>query len=98
MKYPRLWKNKESGKEFRVMPWWEAVKEGDIEETNELGEMVTEVAGRPCKFGVITQIGFLLENEHGVWFGVNLSAAEHFEDLGEAIKKRRRRKNERSRG
>jgi hypothetical protein len=84
MKYPRRWKNKESGKELRVMPWWEQVKNGEAVETDELGQMLTEVAGQPCKMGVIVQVGYLLENEHGVWFGVGPSAAKSFEDLGEA--------------
>jgi len=80
--YPRRWKNKISGQELRVMPWWETLKDGEIEKTNEIGEALTEIAGRQCKFGVITQIGYLLENEHGVWFGVGPSAADSFEDLG----------------
>jgi len=83
MKYPRLWQNKTSGQKVRVMPWWETIKDGEIEETNELGEMITEVAGRPAKFGIIVQIGFLLESEGGVWFGVNTTAHTEFNDLGE---------------
>jgi hypothetical protein len=82
MKYPRLWENKESKLQLRVMPWWEVVKDGEIEEVDVLGNMVAEIADRPCKFGLLTQIGYLIENDHGIWFGVNLSAAEGFEDKG----------------
>jgi hypothetical protein len=83
VKYPRIWRNKESGSSVRVMPWWETVKDGEIEEVNELGEMITEVSGRPAKFGVLVQIGYLIENDHGIWLGVNRSAAEAFDDMGE---------------
>ena len=85
MKYPRLWKNKTNGKKVRVMPWWETVKEDgkETEEVDELGQFVSEVAGRPCKFGVLVQVGFLLENEHGLWFGVGPTGEKQFEDLGE---------------
>lgn len=85
MKYPRRWKNKISGKELLVMPWWEVVKDGEIEEVDELGQLVSESVGNKtvCKFGLLTQIGYLLENESGVWFGVNLRASDGFIDLGE---------------
>lgn len=81
-KYPRKWKNTTSGAELRVMPWWETIKDGEVEEVDELGLMFTEEAGRLCKFGVLVQVGFLIENDHGVWFGVGPQAAEAFEDLG----------------
>jgi hypothetical protein len=84
VKYPRLWKHKDTGKELRVMPWWETVKDGEVEEVNELGHMIAEVAGRPIKFGVLTQVGYLLENKHGVWLGVGPRATESFVDIGEA--------------
>lgn len=82
MKYPRKWKNKISGQELRVMPWWETVKDGEIEVSDDLGNMLTEVAGRPCKFSAIVQVGYLLENESGIWFGVGPKAREAFDDLG----------------
>lgn len=94
MKYPRKWKNKISGQVLRVMPWWEAVKDGEIEETDELGNMIATAAGGPCKFGTIVQIGYLLENEHGVWIGVGPKAAEQFEDLGEQTRPSEREKDE----
>lgn len=89
MKYPRLWRHKESkyGKTVRVMPWWETVKDGEAEEVDELGHMIAEAAGRPCKFGVLVQVGFLLENEQGIWIGLGPKGHEYFEDLGEAPSK-----------
>ena len=87
-RYPRLWQNKTLGQKVRVMPWWEIVNGGEMVQVDELGEMITEVAGgRLCKFGVITQVGYLLENEHGVWLGVGPKATKHFKDLGEWKKK-----------
>lgn len=84
MKYPRLWKNKTSGAKVRVMPWWETIKDGEVEEVDELGEMLSVVADRPCKFGTLVQIGYLIENQHGVWFGMGPNAIDSFEDLGES--------------
>lgn len=84
MKYPRKWKNKTSGAEVRVMPWWETITDdGGMVEVDEMGKMISESLGKPCRFGVITQVGYLLENEHGVWFGMGPKAVECFEDLGE---------------
>lgn len=83
-RYPRLWENKLSGQRVRVMPWWETVTESGIAEVDEMGRMISEtIGGRPCKFGVITQIGFLIENEHGIWIGLGPKAPEGFIDLGE---------------
>lgn len=65
------------------MPWWETVKDGECESVDEMGQMISEFAGRPCKFGVLVQVGYLLENEHGIWFGMNMKAAKSFKDLGE---------------
>lgn len=83
--YPRKWKNKTNEKEFLVMPWWETIKNGEIEQVDELGQLLTEEAGKPCKLGVITQIGYLLRNEEGVWFGFGPSIEIQFDDLGEFI-------------
>lgn len=72
------------------MPWWETVKDGEVEEVDEIGQMVTEFAGRPCKFGIIVQVGYLLENEHGMWFGVGPKSSNQFEDIGEWKSKKRK--------
>ena len=84
--YPRLWEHKDKKHRMRVMPWWETIKDGEVEKVDELGHLLAEVAGRPCKFGVLVQVGFLLENEHGVWIGVGPKAAGEFNDLGKWTK------------
>lgn len=75
---PRIWQHKETKKTFRAMPWWE------IPEPLDLGIEDVVLPGRSTKFGVLVQIGWLLENEHSVWFGVNSSAAEWFDDITRA--------------
>jgi len=80
----RLWKNKTSQKEFKVTEWWE-VPPGDdqiavIEMEVDFGDGKKRKV--PTKLGVLYQVGWLLESEHGVWFGLNLDAASQFEDLG----------------
>lgn len=84
--YPRIWQNKKTKKKVRVMPWWETMKDGEIEQVDDMGRMFTEMSGRLCKWGVLVQIGYLLENEHGVWFGVGPGAEKGFKDLGEETK------------
>lgn len=94
IQYPRVWVHKDDPKkQFRVMPWWETVKDGEVETVDELGHMVGASVGRVCKVGVLVQVGYLLENEHGIWFGVGPKAAKSFNDQGEwvAPKKRKRR-------
>lgn len=88
--YPRTWKNKTNGKKVRVMPWWETIKDGEFEKVDELGKMISEQVGRICKFGVIVQVGYLIENEKGVWFGLGPSAIDSFDDLG-VCKKRKKK-------
>lgn len=99
MKYPRIWENKRSGDRLRVMPWWETITEdGKVEEVDDLGHMIASVAGRPCKFGVLVQVGYLLENVHGIWLGLRPKAVDEFIDLGEPsdkIKPRKKRKSPR---
>lgn len=91
----RVWKNKTSGKEFKVTPWWE-VPPGDdqiavIEMEVDYGDGKKRKV--PTKLGVLYQVGWLLENEHGVWFGMSLDASEHFEDLGPYRKKEQEKKD-----
>jgi len=79
----RRWKNKKNNKEFKATPWWE-IPPGDDELA--VVEMEVEFGNKkhkvPTKMGVMYQVGWLIQNEHGIWFGLNLEAAEQFEDLG----------------
>ena len=73
--WPRLWQHKETKKQVRAMPWWE------MPEPLDLGIKDSQIDGQKVKIGALVQIGWLLENENGVWFGLGLNAAEHFEDI-----------------
>jgi len=74
-KYPQTWKHKENGKTHRVCPWWEMMPGTEIND-KDIGD---PIPGTPWKFGMLIQVGWLLENEHGVWFGVGPDAKEFFE-------------------
>lgn len=77
------WFHKETGEIIKVAPWFE------------IPEPVLELSGddamkalnfdepRSTKFGSLVQVGWLLENANGVYLGVGLSAAEHFEVYNE---------------
>ena len=77
MEYPRKWRHKETKKELRVMPWWE-IPESILSEK----EAPNVAPDRMYKIGALVQVGWLLENEHGVWLGVGPKAADSFEDMG----------------
>jgi hypothetical protein len=77
--YPRYWKNKKSGQIMKVMPWLETVADTVINAK----EIPMPKVNTPWKFGMLVQIGYLIENEHGVWFGVGPKAKVGFKDLGE---------------
>lgn len=72
----RIWEHKETKKRVRVLPWWECLDPLADEKLADLCE------GRMFKIGALVQIGWLLENEHGMWLGVGPKAAESFNDLG----------------
>lgn len=71
------------------MPWWEIVNDGKVVEVDELGQAITQSANRPCKFGIIYQVGYLIENQHGIWLGLGPQAEKEFKDLGEWKKEMR---------
>jgi hypothetical protein len=77
----RIWQHKKNKKKLRATPWWEIPESILDDEFKEL------MKGRKIKFGVLIQVGWLLENEHGVWLGVGPAAAKEFNDLGEWKKK-----------
>lgn len=87
MKYPRMWQHKENKKKIKVMPWWECVD--PILSDEDTGVGVAE--GRKFKIGSIVQIGWLLENEHGVWLGVGPETSKYFNDMGEWKTKKKRK-------
>ena len=75
--FPQTWKHKKTGKVVRAMPWWEMLEDDTIVSDKNLP--VKDKSVVKFKIGCLTQIGWLLENEHGVWLGVGPKAAESFE-------------------
>lgn len=93
----RRWRHKKNGKELRVLPWWECIEpivsDDGIKGSIQLkGEEIGMDKDRKFKIGAIIQIGWLLENECGVWFGVGPGAQKEFEDLGEWKPKKGKKK------
>lgn len=78
MTQEKFWQHKKTKKLFRVMPWWETVPSSDVIGDKELP--IPEI-GTPWKFGMLVQIGYLLENDHGVWFGFNSKVRESFQEI-----------------
>lgn len=81
-KFLTRWQHKETKKIFRVTPWWECY--GDIidQPSDILADEDDEFKDRKFAVGVLAQIGYLLENEHGVWLGVGPTAKDSFDDIG----------------
>lgn len=78
----RAWMNNNTGQLFVACPWWETVepedKNYDISVSSELGLNC-------IKFGTFYQVGWLVQNEHGIWIGVNYDVtgdSNDFTDLG----------------
>lgn len=81
-----IWCHKENGDLVLASPRWEPLTI-DFDESlfKEMApELMAEVGDRRIARGVLCQVGWLIENGHGVWFGIDLRANEQFVDLGEA--------------
>ena len=82
---PHVWVHKQTGKTLLATPWWEILGSDEI-----LDLKSKEISNedpwpdRKIKIGTLTQVGWLLQNEHGVWFGVGPDAANYYDDMGEA--------------
>lgn len=81
----RKWKHKETGKEFRVLPWWSC--EGNlIDKPKEILDSEEDTwKERLYAIGVLAQIGWLIENDEGVWFGVGPSALSSFTEIDDDL-------------
>lgn len=81
--WPKVWEHKINKKRLNVMPWWECVEPMVASDTDygavDVGKEIAD--GRKFRIGAIVQIGWLLENEHGVWFGVGPQAEESFIEI-----------------
>lgn len=84
---PRIWKNKLNGSIIKAVEWMEVLEEDDYVKSLGLQEALKdpndEHPERIHKIGALTQVGWLLENGHNIYFGVSMKAKEQFEDLGE---------------
>lgn len=78
---PQVWKHKENGKTYNVMPWFEIpddfVAELKLQDT--IKEKSDNWKDRQFKIGALIQVGWLLENEHGVWIGFGPTAKDSFD-------------------
>jgi hypothetical protein len=88
----KIWKHKETGKEYRVKPWWECIP-CNIPVTDIVRDENDEWPDRMFAFGTLIQIGWLLENEHDVWFGTNNTVKEYFDEIGEIEEEEEKEEN-----
>ena len=78
-KIAQLYRHKETKKLFKIAPWYECID--PILDDKEIGKEFTE--GRKFKIGSLVQVGWLICNEHDVYFGVHTDALEMFEKVDE---------------
>lgn len=83
LKFLTRWKHKENGKINRVVPWWDCFSDLiDNPNAQSLGIDDDDWKDRKYAIGVLVQVGWLLENDDGVWLGVGPTAKDHFDDIG----------------
>lgn len=80
-----IWMNKMNGKLFLATPHWTPVTiDYDERLFHELDPSVKKIVGdRRIARGTLCQAGWLLEREDNMWFGLPMSARDHFEVIGE---------------
>ena len=81
-----VWMNKLNGELALATPHWQAVTcRFDENLIKELDPMIAkEIGSRKIASGTLVQVGWLLQNQNDVWFGMPLSISEQFEVLGDA--------------
>jgi len=72
----KIWMNKKSGQLMVVTPWWAIAP-------NMEPILETKVNGHDIFVGSMYKCGWMLSNQHGVFFGLNLSAEKEFEEIGD---------------
>lgn len=91
------WQHKKTKKKFCVIPWYEILKDDTILSEKNLGDMTDD--GRKFKIGALVQVGWLIKNEHEVFFGVSLEVEKEFKNLGEwKVKKKPEKKKTKNKG
>jgi hypothetical protein len=80
-----VWLNKQSGQIVLATEQWEPLQVEHDEKFYEeiLPEFRQFTKGRRVVKGRLIQVGWLIQNQHDVWFGVGMSAKNQFEELGE---------------
>lgn len=81
-----LWLNKQSGQLCLASPHWTPIQiKFDEKFYQELDPIVADMAkGRRIVHGALVQVGWLVQNQNDVWFGMPMGVSEQFEDLGPA--------------
>lgn len=82
---PKLYMNKSSGALALLTEWWEPLTiDYDEKLFAEIAPELKSVFDHiKIAKGTLTQVGWLLENGHGVWIGINNDAIQDFEYIGE---------------
>lgn len=87
---PRRWKNKENGKEVKVLPWFQPVEErSQFDFKGLMKELMPEIfegdhmADFECYKGLVMFCGWQIENENNIWFCLPANVKDQFDDLGE---------------
>lgn len=83
----QVWQHKKTRKRFRVLPWWEC-----LEPILTDADLPKELADRKVKIGSLVQIGWLLENEHGICIGTHPKAIEQFKVIKKAALQKGKKK------
>lgn len=74
---PQVYMNKKTDDLVLIVPWFTPATEDEAAALNMRVEAVNVV------YGIFWQCGWLMQNQHGVWFGLSLNAIANFELLGE---------------
>lgn len=85
----RRWINKESGKEVKALPWFQPLADDSrMDMVGLMKEVAPELFTNDVMkdfevySGLVLRVGWLIRNEHDVWFGVAKGVEDQFEDLG----------------
>ena len=80
-----IWMHKTTCELALVNPQWEPINiKFDEKFYLDLDPYMKQIIGtRKIAHGVLVQVGWMLQNQNDLWFGLSLSASENFEDLGE---------------
>ena len=79
---PKVWMNRNTGQICLATPWWE-IMPGDEAIAMKMEVICNNTSQARMKFGLLTQIGWLIQNEHDLWAGFGLATEDLFEEIGE---------------